>query len=361
LATQQPSNVHSQSRFIIRLSTSLARFSRFLRSLLHLALARVRLLYDTSKVSSVLPGATVQTIFVTAPTASPQSLLTITSLSLNPSPLSAMNASAPSTFCFLDLPKELRLMVYELLPVARIHRKVNEEIRLVVIWSPTSVLRVSRLVWQEASAIVKNAVAVYKHARRTCVAFGSMDRWDSMPRIIVANSTFEDARDNFEKLPGLINAALWWEAYLAGRDPPKDRRTTSGSRHSAEQSTAWRFVSEWAQHAAALLNSSSASDFDGQFDVAILTDDDSRYEELAWQTDIFDYGFLSDDCFCDDMSMQFDGELLDVNLIVVPPDLDGGREGMLSATKELGQGLILHACLLTTNEWEYMWAETEWL
>jgi len=173
-----------------------------------------------------------------------------------------------------------------------------------------------------------------------------------MSRIVVAILDLEDARDALKELPGLVNEALRWEAYLAGRNPLRDRTTTPNRSGSTNTAAAPRYLLEWAQHAASLLHASS----DRQFDIAVLTDDDRQYERLACQTDIFGYGLLGGADLHDDwiMGIITDDRCLDINFTITPPGFAGGKEGDLSAEEELGSGLIFHACLLTTNEWEHM-------
>ncbi|KAH6622065.1 hypothetical protein C7974DRAFT_414737 [Boeremia exigua] len=79
--------------------------------------------------------------------------------------MSVHNLRTRAPFRLFDVPKELRLMIYELLPVARIHRKIHDFPTLVVIWSPTNVLLTCRAVKEEAANITNNTVKNYKRFR----------------------------------------------------------------------------------------------------------------------------------------------------------------------------------------------------
>ncbi|KAI4618811.1 hypothetical protein J4E80_005415 [Alternaria sp. BMP 0032] len=106
--------------------------------------------------------------------------------------------SAPTSmdFRFLDLPAEIRLMIYELLPVCIAHNEItietdneserlwmkNTKVKLVSIWYPTTVRLVSSIIREEATTIIARTA---KNRNSIRVAGDALKLSKLSPKIIV--------------------------------------------------------------------------------------------------------------------------------------------------------------------------------
>ncbi|KAJ8112164.1 hypothetical protein OPT61_g5410 [Boeremia exigua] len=102
-------------------------------------------------------------------------------------------------------------MVYEFLPVARLHRKIHGFPTLVILWSPTTMLRTCKVIANEAADITNKTVKRYKHTQSigTC---RHTETLDSMPRMIV-DWTPEGFR-HLQSMTNLIVTSLECAGYV---------------------------------------------------------------------------------------------------------------------------------------------------
>ena len=254
-------------------------------------------------------------------------------------------------------------MVYEYLPVARIHRKFNNTITLVLVWSPACVLRVSHLVNEEASVIVKKVAQVYKTARKE-VPF-SPD-WDLMPKLLIHAGSWK-APGGFDDLPGLFRAAFEWEAYLRSRIPPTGPRIQAHPAQASHCDATSIQIIEWAQYAAnLLLRDAMQNELDiarARFDIAVLTSSYDQYCTFVDCSDNFYEGPLSNNNLflgLDKLVLDLDRKL-NVIFTVASPDFCGDDSDEVMGEMERDIGLSMDAHCLQPNEWGLMWTEAEWL
>jgi hypothetical protein len=117
------------------------------------------------------------------------------------------DAIAAPSFRLLDLPLELRLMIYEFFPVAHTDRNVNSTLTLKVIWLPTTILRTCQSIKNESIAICRAITKRYDEKMQTSDDYKVLLYF---PRMVVHidRYSFADVSGCLDVVPELLDFAL---------------------------------------------------------------------------------------------------------------------------------------------------------
>lgn len=259
------------------------------------------------------------------------------------------DAIAAQPFRLLDLPLELRLMIYEFLPVAHVNRKISSAPTLKVIWLPTTILRTCQSVKNEAASICRATTKRYDKQMST------NDNYEWLryiPRIVVTIdlARFPDVARCLDVVPEILDYALTWDS---------DKRPSPQITEYCENTG---YALEWTRQANQSLNKAS-QDKPRQIDLAVEIHANTRADLDLYKSQCdrglwMEYGQKMEAVF------ERNGRLC-IDFLYALPQTTDPRSPWVDIEKLFDEQSIKEDVFCTYpmghEEWKLLWVERDWL